>query len=117
LFEGKRVLIDANFRAEKQRRVFLDAAVACGVPLAFFVCRLQPETVRARLARRRDDVSDADWAVYQMAAEGWEEPSQATRPVIREIRTDGDETQSLTWAAEALRLQGLLDSQPGSGAK
>ena len=32
LYSGERVLVDANFREENQRRMFLDSALRCGVP-------------------------------------------------------------------------------------
>ena len=39
LFEGKRVLVDATFREEIQRIVFLGAAGRLSVPAVFLVCR------------------------------------------------------------------------------
>lgn len=107
LFEGKRVLVDANFREEQRRRIFLEAATAWGVPGVFLLCRADSETVRARLAKRRDSVSDADWAVYRMASENWEEPGPLTREALREVSTDGSPEQALSRALEALHAVGL----------
>jgi aminoglycoside phosphotransferase family enzyme/predicted kinase len=111
LFEGGRVLIDATFREESHRRMFLDAAVRWGVPALWLACRAEPATVRERLARRRGDVSDADWSVYLQAAARWEEPGPAARRALRLIETDGTpadaEALALRTLAEAGLVQGL----------
>ena len=49
LFEGARVLIDANFREERRRLALLDAARRWGVLAAILVCRAPAEAVRGRL--------------------------------------------------------------------
>src|SRR6185312_13485577 len=67
MFEGKRALVDANFRDEAWRRAFLEAAIRLGVPGAFLLCEADPAVVAERLARRRGDASDADWPVYVKA--------------------------------------------------
>src|SRR5206468_1352984 len=64
LWQGKRVLVDANFREERRRQEFLEAAARLCVPAMLLLCRASAEVVKARLARRRGDVSDADWEVY-----------------------------------------------------
>jgi len=78
LFSGERVLVDANFREEDQRRTFLDSTRGWGVPTLFLLCETEPELVRQRLADRRGDASDADWSVYEKAIETWEEPGPET---------------------------------------
>lgn len=107
LFEGGRVLIDATFREESRRRLFLDAAVRWGVPALWLLCRAEPATVRERLAQRRGDVSDADWSVYLGAAAKWEEETPATRRMTRAIATDGTPEEAAGRAMEALREAGL----------
>lgn len=89
LFVGERVLVDATFREERWRRLFLDEAVRWGVPVQGLICRAEPATVRARLAARRGDVSDADWSVYQEAAQQWDEPGELTRRFFRDVSTEG----------------------------
>src|SRR6185312_10792446 len=64
MFEGKRALVDANFREEGWRRTFLEAASRRGVPGGLLLCQAEPDLVRQRLTSRRDDASDADWSVY-----------------------------------------------------
>jgi predicted kinase len=107
LFEGKRVVVDATFREESKRRMFLDAAVACGVPGGMLLCQAGPEAVRRRLEGRRGDVSDADWSIYQRAAESWEEVGEATRPVCHVIRTEGNPEEVLSQAMGAMQGLGL----------
>lgn len=107
LEEGGRVLVDANFREERQRQLFLTAATRRGVPGLMLLCRTPPEVARQRLAGRRGDASDADWAAHQFAAERWEEPGPQTRPVICEVATGGDQQDALRQAVDALREVGL----------
>jgi aminoglycoside phosphotransferase family enzyme/predicted kinase len=109
LFEGKRVLVDASFREEKRRRTFLEAAISSGVTGVFLHCEAEPETVRARLQRRRNDASDADWSVYQRVAETWQKPSAPTLQNWREIPTSGSRDQALSRALEMLRTLHLYD--------
>ena len=74
LFEGRRVAVDASFRDEAQRRLFLEAATRWGVSAVFLVCQADAQVVRRRLAERTGDASDADWEIYRQAAERWEAP-------------------------------------------
>lgn len=107
LFEGKRVLVDANFRREAWRRAFLEAATRWGVPGILMLCQAEPDLVRDRLASRRDDASDADWSVYRKAAETWEEPGPSTRSALRTIATGESVDHALTQAVETLQLWGV----------
>jgi aminoglycoside phosphotransferase family enzyme/predicted kinase len=108
LFEGQRVLVDATFREEKQRRLFLEAAIQWGVPTAMLLCRAEPETVRRRLEQRRGDASDADWSIYLQLAANWQEPDAFTRRYCHIISTEGDLEESLARALEVLRRLGLI---------
>jgi aminoglycoside phosphotransferase family enzyme/predicted kinase len=109
LFEGNRVLVDANFREEAHRRTFLEAATRWGVPGVFLLCQAAPDVVRARLASRQNDASDADWAIYLGVAKAWEEPGPLTRPALRSISTEGTQEQVFRQALVALRQVGLCD--------
>lgn len=108
LFEGQRVIVDASFREESKRRLFLEAATRWGVPGACLLCQAEASVIRERLARRRNDASDADWTIYLKAAESWEAPTAATRPTPRIIRADGPPEQTLEQAIEALWDANLL---------
>lgn len=109
LFEGKRVLIDATFREEKQRRTFLEAAIHWGVPGAMLLCRAEPDTVRNRLEQRRGDASDADWAIYVHLAASWEEVGASTERNCHVISTQGSPGESLSSAIVLLRHMGLWE--------
>lgn len=102
LFEGERVVVDATFLQEAKRRTFLDAARRWGVPGVMFVCQAEPAVVRRRLAGRHGDASDADWAVYQQAAERWEEPGELTRAAIVPVPTGGGPEGAISHAFAAL---------------
>jgi predicted kinase len=108
---GGRVLVDANFRQERQRRAFLEAAVGWGVRAVFLLCRTDPDTVRARLARRHGDASDADWDVYLQAQATWEEPGPLTQRFLRGVDSSGEHEQTLVRALEALRDAGLFGTE------
>lgn len=106
LFSGKRVLVDATFIEESRRCDFLDAAVRWGVPGVFFVCEAGAETVKARLAARHGDASDADWGVYERAARAWQNPSAATLRRQHVLNSDSGR-DPLCEAARCLREHGL----------
>ncbi|MFO0841437.1 MAG: AAA family ATPase [Gemmataceae bacterium] len=108
LFEGRRVLIDATWREQRRRRAFLGAAARWGVPGGLLICQATPETVRRRLAARRGDVSDADWAVYQELVKGWEGVEGLSPGHVHTVPSDGDPGQVADHAAGALRELGLL---------
>ena len=108
LFEGERVLVDANFRIEADRREFLDAAAMMGVRCAAIACQADAQVVRTRLANRHGDASQADWSVYERAAQTWQQPGPRTRSVWRIIDSGGSLHNSVAQALEALRHWGLL---------
>jgi uncharacterized protein len=107
LFEGRRGLIDANFRQEGRRLTFLEAAQRCGVRGVALLCEAGEATIRARLEARRGDVSDADWHTHQALAAEWQSPGPATRDRSRTLRTDGGPEEVLAEALSVLREFGL----------
>jgi aminoglycoside phosphotransferase family enzyme/predicted kinase len=109
LFEGRRVLVDANFREEIQRQSFLDAAKSWGVQGVFLCCQAAPEVVRDRLASRRGDASDANWSVYKKAIETWEDFGPKTSARVQIIKTDGSVAQVFADALVPIRQLGLSD--------
>ncbi len=58
------VLVDATLTKRIYRRPFVEIARKAGVPLLGLYCEAPDDVVRARLARRRGDPSDADMEVY-----------------------------------------------------
>ncbi len=107
LFQGKRVIVDANFRLEPQREQFLESATRQGVPSAFLLCEASEASIRARLQSRAADASDADWSIYQQAAEQWQEPGELTRKHLCRISTDGGLDSAAQQALDSLRRLGL----------
>jgi aminoglycoside phosphotransferase family enzyme/predicted kinase len=69
--QGRRVIVDASFRCARHRQMFITAAARQGVPCVLLICNTPPDEVRRRLAARRGDPSDADWAIYLQAAQAW----------------------------------------------
>jgi uncharacterized protein len=107
LFNGGRVLIDASFRSDWHRRLFFDLAARLAVPALFLVCRAEPEVVQRRLAARRGDASDADWAVHQELASQWEPVGEEMAARTRELESGGGAEQVLAEALAELRQRGL----------
>jgi predicted kinase len=103
LFEGRRVIVDASFRDEQQRRRFLEAAARWGVPPRFINCQADPSLIRQRLANRTGDASDADWRIHEQAARQWNDPSDATKRALATIDTGQTRDASLAVALEVLR--------------
>ncbi|NVB38074.1 AAA family ATPase [Pseudenhygromyxa sp. WMMC2535] len=68
---GGRAIVDATFIDGERRRRFVDSAIAWGIPAHLLVLTAPEALVRERLAARRGDPSDADWAVYLAARERW----------------------------------------------
>jgi uncharacterized protein len=108
VFAGERVIVDATFWQERWRAAFLDAATRWGVQGVLFCCHANPQIVRERLANRKNDVSDADWAVHLHAAKHWEEIAPVTTLAARSIATDDQPEQALTQALDSLRSLGLV---------
>lgn len=106
LFQGSRVIVDATFRSETRRRLFLDAAARWAVPAILFVCAVAPATARTRLQQRRGDASEADWSVYLHLAGQWQSPGETTQQALHPISTEGDPQTSLANALDVLRRLG-----------
>jgi predicted kinase len=111
LFEGGRVLIDASFHDESRRQLFLAAARRWGVPACLILCQADPDVVRDRLASRRSDASDADWAVHAGMLNRWDEQSAQTRAATCRVDTGGSLTDSIRQSFEALRRFRLASAE------
>jgi predicted kinase len=109
LFQARRVLIDASFRQEVQRRLFLEAADRWGITGCLLLCCAEPPVIYDRLANRQGDASDADRTIYEEIARRWDEPSPPTRKVTREIASGGSRAHSLAQALVVLEEFGLLE--------
>lgn len=107
LFAGQRVIVDATFREEHWRQEFLVTATRWGVPAVLLLCRLDADTARTRLEHRRQDVSDADWRVYQSLAQSWQEISGFVCPLLRIISSEGSAAETRNQGLRVLRTLGL----------
>lgn len=85
---GERVVVDATFHDDHRRLQFIQAAVRLGVPVIWLTCEAQPATVRGRLDARRNDVSDADWQIYQQLAGAWQPASPGATRVLVAINAE-----------------------------
>ncbi len=105
---GGRVVVDASFKDEHRREVFLDLARRMGARVRFFCCVAPAEAVRSRLAERTNDPSDADWTIYQHAVRTWDPFGPRTREWVTEIDTDLPHEVAVQHALDRLRADGLL---------
>lgn len=117
LFEGRRVLVDANFWSEALRSRFLSSAHQWGVLPLLLHCRAESAIVRQRLDTRQGDTSDADWLIHRRAAERWEELSPETARFAQEIDTGKNLVESLAQAVDTLRKHGLAGDAGGECGK
>jgi len=107
LFRGERVLVDASFREEGNRRLFLEAAGRWGVRSRLLLCRAPREVVRRRLRERTGGISDADWQIYRRSARAWEEPALKTRRFVVAVPTGGTREEMLEAALLVLSEAGI----------
>ncbi len=107
LFEGRRVIVDASFRDDAQRKRFLEAAAHAGVPSLLLHCQADEQVIRRRLDQRSGDASDADWAIYQQAARQWNDPGEWTMRALETVDTGQSREAALAAALDALRRHGL----------
>jgi aminoglycoside phosphotransferase family enzyme/predicted kinase len=114
LFAGRRVIVDATFADDVHRQQFLSLAARLAVPGVLLLCQADCEQVRKRLAERRGDASDADWAVYESAAARWQEPE--TGGPCDMIDTNGSMDAAALDALQRLAKRGLWHP-PKSGGK
>ncbi len=98
LANGNGVIIDATFAARRYRNQFIDLAGPFDVPVLFVECRSIEKTIQERLIAREKDpneVSDANWAVYQKMREQFESFSELPRNCHVELTTDQNLARAL----------------------
>ncbi len=105
LFEGQRVVVDASFRTESSRGLFLEAARRWHLPGLLLICLAEPSVIRERLRRREGDASDADWSIFRKVADIWEGPGPLSRDAWKELRTDRDRTAAADEALDMIQIK------------
>ena len=108
LVEGQPVIVDANFRSDRQRHPFVALAQELGVPVGLLICEASEAESLARISARSGDASDADADVYFHAREAWERPSRALAPIARTIDSSGAPEATVAAAKAALGELGIL---------
>lgn len=107
LLSGERVIVDATFQRDEHRLKFLQLAIDCGARFAWLLCDAPPDIARQRLAARKGDASDADWSVYQLFKQHWENSTEMSSRSLAVIASGGTITATLEATLEVLRMQGI----------
>lgn len=107
LLDGERVVVDANFRADAQRRPFFELARSLGVPILVFVCVVPEDLARLRLAQRVGDASDADADIYARARAQWQPLAPEHAAVTAELDASRAPEDVSASALARLRAAGL----------
>lgn len=107
LMAGGRVIVDATFWRDPDRQSFLQLAIDHGTRGVWLECTAPPEITKSRLDARHGDASDADWSVYQIVRERWEEPSGFSGKFHAEVETGSGSEKAAEVAEDILRLRGL----------
>ncbi len=87
ILEGGRAIVDATFRRRSERRRFYALAAELGVECRVILCEAEEDVVRERLHARKDDPSDANWAIYEHARDQFEAPGD--REPVDRLDTSG----------------------------
>lgn len=109
LLAGGRVIVDATFQRESFRRRFLQLALDCGARAVWLECHASGDVVQQRLLSRHGDPSDADWSVYQLIREHWEQASEFSERFHATIEAGGLATSALDAARQVLIAKGLAE--------
>jgi len=102
VLRGRRVIIDATFKRDQDRRAFIDLGRQLHVPVQWILCCTDPTTARRRLQTRHGDASDADEHIYDHVAASWEPPSTAAEAICDRVDTTGDPSMVLDLAVARL---------------
>ncbi|BBM85729.1 AAA family ATPase [Candidatus Uabimicrobium amorphum] len=109
ILKGQRVVIDANFKLQKQRKLFYDLAEKWHIPLVICHCTSEEENIRKRLEERRD-ISDADWEVYQKAKKQWQNFSEEENKLVHRVHNENF-TETTQRIKEILHANFLCERQ------
>jgi aminoglycoside phosphotransferase family enzyme/gluconate kinase len=94
---GFPVIVDAAFLKAEQRKPFQMLAQTRGLPYVILELNASPTTLRERIRRRKNDVSDADLDVLERQFQSWEKLGAEEQPSAIAIDTE-----------KALQVEALL---------
>ena len=87
ILRGERVVVDANCKSQKQRKLFYDLAEKWHIPMVIYHCTADEESIHKRLDERCD-ISDANWEIYQKAKTQWQDFSAKESKVVHNIHNE-----------------------------
>lgn len=89
LSTGRSVIVEASFRKKEMRKMAVDLAHRCSVPLLFVECQAPADIVKERLRQReqQENVSDARLDLYDSFARNFEPLEEMSPDVHRTIDT------------------------------
>lgn len=104
LNQGRSVVLDATFREQALRARVRELAERTGAGFFLVWVTAPEEQVRSRLAARRGDVSDADYAVYRALRAAFQPPGPEEHAlVIENVGTPEDLAAQIQALAARLR--------------
>lgn len=109
LHAGKRLIVDATFQRDQDRKAFLQLAVECGSRAVWIECLAPMEITRGRIEARHGDASDADWSVYQLVSSRWQPSSELTERFHRRVDTGASGEKACDVVVGLLRKLGMAE--------
>ena len=98
--DGFTVILDAKYDLRSSRQAVIERARVAGIPLQFVYCAISLEARRQQLLNRRGDISDATVEILNQSIAGFEEFSDAERPLVTRLGATDD--QAMRELARAL---------------
>lgn len=98
---GLDVIVDATFQDPRQRHAAAATARAAGAGFAILECTAPAALLRARVAARRDDPSDATTDILERQLRGWQGPAAGERACT--VRVDTSTAPDAPSIAAAVR--------------
>jgi predicted kinase len=90
LGSGYSVLVDAVFLHRHERQQFQDLAASREIPFVILEFTVGVKTLRERIVKRKNDVSDADLKVLEMQLSRWQPLESKERSYAITVDTTGE---------------------------
>jgi aminoglycoside phosphotransferase family enzyme/predicted kinase len=110
LLGGFPVVVDGAFKAQKERRLVIEAAERTGAHLMFIQTVCEADEQRRRLERRQQHDTRSDGRVELMEHQraDFDPPDLDYADLFHSVSTDGPKEQTRSLVEELLRAEGLL---------